>query len=108
MIEHLFIETIEDSVLKASPKLILEGLFSRDILTDMPNKVRFYSFYKKSINCLHSNAKGTIYLKRSIKRGIQNKKEQYLEFYDTCFLNPRFTMIIQEENKKLTVSTLPF
>lgn len=108
MNRRLFITLLEESVVDGSPKLILKSLFLKNILTDMPNKVRFYSFYKKSTNCLHSNAKGSIYVRISIKFNSPFMKEQYLEFYDTCFLNPRFTMIIQEENEKLTVSTLPF
>lgn len=108
MNRRLFITLLEESVVNGSPKLILKSLFLKNILTDMPNKVRFYSFYKKSINCLHSNAKGGIYVRISIKFNSPFMKEEYLDFYDTYFINPRLTMIVQEKNKELTVNILPF
>lgn len=103
-----FISLLRKSVIKGRPKIILQGLIQKSIITDMPNKVRFYLFYKRSVTCLHKNSKGKIYFKYPTELNVQLPKEEYLEFYDTYYTNPRLTMIIQEHNKKLTISTLPF
>lgn len=103
-----FIDTIEKAVIQKNSKTIIYSLLHKDVCTDMPNKIRFYSYFKKSVLCLHRTSKGTIKMTVNAKLGKSKLKIIYLDFYDTYYANPRLTIQINKIKNQLTVFTLPF
>lgn len=103
-----FIHTIEKAVIQKNSTTIIYSLLHKNVYTDMPNKIRFYSFFKKSVLCLHKTSKGIIKMKVNAKLDKSKLKIIHLDFYDTYYTNPRLTIQINKIKNQLKVFTLPF
>lgn len=96
------------SVHKGESKIFLPILLMSCVETDMPNKIRFYCFYKKSLDCFLKNLKGDIsYKEKLIERDISHSYS-LLEFFDSYYTNAQLTIEMTEYDSKIVLSTLPF
>ena len=112
MKEILTIEKIKFELIKScvnyDTRSFIPFLLSENVFTGMPNKIRFYSFYKKMVNSTEQNSKGKLIFK--IKTILRKKNEwrYYLEFYDEFYRNPKLTFEITESEKIFFLNTMPF
>lgn len=95
------------SCLKINPSLFLQFLKNKNLKTDMPNKLRFYSFFKHMVDCLNCNSNKKLYHKWTKIRWMKENKLA-LQIFDTVHKYPRLTFIIEKQNDKLYIETLPF
>ena len=67
MKQTLSIEKIKRELIKScveiNPKSFIPYLLANNVSTGMPNKTRFYRFFKEMVVCLKENSKGNLYFK---------------------------------------------
>ena len=97
---------IIESCLTINPSIFIPYLMDKMVLTNMPNKTRFYSFYKHMINCLNCNSNKILHYKWERINWGGNKLS--LVIYDSIHKYPRLTFVIEKINGKLYIETLPF
>jgi hypothetical protein len=97
---------IIESCLTINPSIFIPYLMDKMVLTNMPNKTRFYSFYKHMINCLNCNSNKILHYKWERINWGGNKLS--LVIYDSIHKYPRLTFVIEKINGKLHIETLPF
>ena len=98
---------IIETCLGGDSKCFIPYLLDKKVNTGMPNKIRFYLFFKRMLKCSKENSVGNWILK------IENydcKEEKYLayNFYDQVHKYARLTIIVKEDNKKIFFDTMPF
>ena len=97
---------IIESCLTINPSIFIPYLMDKMVLTNMPNKTRFYSFYKYMLNCLNCNSNKILHYKW--ERINWGGKKLSLVIYDSIHKYPRLTFVIEKINGKLYIETLPF
>ena len=97
---------IIESCLTINPSIFIPYLMDKMVLTNMPNKTRFYSFYKHMINCLNCNSNKILHYKWERINWGGNKLS--LVIYDSIHKYPRLTFVIEKINGKLHIETLHF
>lgn len=97
---------IIESCLTINPSIFIPYLMDKMVLTNMPNKTRFYSFYKHMINCLNCNSNKILHYKWERINWGGNKLS--LVIYDSIHKYPRLTFVIEKINGKLHIETIPF
>lgn len=96
------------SCLNYNPKSFIPFLLSENVLTGMPNKIRFYSFLKQMLISTKKNSKGKLIAKIEKKNKNNSQKKYYLNFYDKIHKNSRLTIEIVETKNSIYFDTLPF
>jgi hypothetical protein len=109
MKETSSIEKIKSELIKScinyEPKSFIPFLLSEHVKTGMPNKMRFYNFFKQMLISTEKNSKGI--LKVKLKENGKNEN-YYLNFYDQIHENSRLTFEINENKENIYIDTLPF
>ena len=90
------------------PQQFIPCLLSKNVKTEMPNKTRFYSFYKHMLNCAKQKSEGkwTLRIEKTNWNGGQNTLAY--NFYDEKHLYARLSIMVTEQNEKITLETMPF
>jgi hypothetical protein len=91
-----------------NPKSFIPYLLSPNVFTDMPNKTRFYSFFKMIVNCAAKNAIGNLILKIEQPDWLTDKNIVQYNFYDVIHKYSRISIEIKEDKHKLNIDTQPF
>lgn len=101
-------EKLTETCLNQRPKDFIPFLLSEKVKTEMPNKTRFYSFFKHMLNCAKQKSVGNWTLK--IEQTNWNKEKDTLayNFYDEKHKYARLSIMVTEHNDKLTLETMPF
>lgn len=92
---------------KFRARQILKLLKNKSIITDMPNKLKFYNFLAYMIYCMKKNSKGKISYEWE-KVTLMKKEFNCLNFYDDFHKYPRLSIIVEEKDNKIYLETLPF
>ncbi len=101
------IEALLRACRDGKPIKFLPILFKRSIQTNMPNKLRFYSFFNQMLKCAHKSKRGDLRLKiESIN--YEGGNELCYSFYDNYHKGPRISIIIKKEYNLIKLTTLPF
>ena len=87
-------------------KHFIPFLMSKNVTTGMPNKTKFYQFFKYMINCSKQSSFGKLTYKLEYKN--DNLQEYYLNFYDEYHKYSRLSIKIVETEKTIFIDTLPF
>lgn len=112
---HLYkmeIQKIKDGLVNAcfkqSPKDFIPFLLSKKVETEMPNKTRFYSFFKQMLHCAKQKSEGKWTLR--IEKTNWNKEKNTLayNFYDEKHKYARLSIMLSEQNDKIILETMPF
>jgi len=106
------IDIIKNQLIKScveyDVKTFIPFLLSKNVLTGMPNKVRFYRFLKRMLICTKENSKGQLVARIENQEQNINRKKYYLNFYDTIHKYSRLTIEIEETENSIYLDTLPF
>jgi len=99
-------ENLVECCLNGNAKDFIPSLLSEKVKTEMPNKTRFYSFFKHMLNCakLKSTGKWTL----TIEETNWNKDTLAYNFYDEKHRYARVSIMVTEQNNKITLETMPF
>lgn len=101
------IQKLITSCLEINPKIFFSELIKSDVITNMPNKMRFYIFFKYMIECLDCNSNKKMHYKW--KRIKWMKKDKIsLQIFDDYHKFPRLTFIIERSKTNLYIETSPF
>lgn len=84
MTETTSIEIIKSELIKScvnyDTKSFIPFLLSKNVLTGMPNKMRFYRFFKQMVNCTKISSNGQLTVKVENEKTKNNSKNYYLNF----------------------------
>ena len=76
MTETTSIEIIKSELIKScvnyDTKSFIPFLLSKNVLTGMPNKIRFYRFFKQMVNCTKISSSGQLTVKVENEKTFQN------------------------------------
>ena len=95
-----------DSCLFINPSVFIPYLMEKSVSTNMPNKMRFYSFFKHTVNSLNCCSNKVLNYKWERIEWMGTKI--LLVIYDSIHKYPRLTFVIEKINGKLYIETLPF
>ncbi len=85
----------------------LPYLIRNEVKTNMPNKIRFYSFFSQKLKCAHKSKKGDLELKIE-PIAYEGGNELCYSFYDNFHRGARISIIVKENKKTIKLTTLPF
>ena len=112
MKQTLSIEKIKRELIKScveiNPKSFIPYLLASNVSTGMPNKTRFYRFFKEMVICLKENSKGNLYFKIENEKTCNSENTYFLNFYDEVHLHSRLSIEIRENKQQIYLDTLPF
>lgn len=93
---------------QGNPTSFIPYLLSPKVKTDMPNKMRFYRFFKRMIYCSKNRSFGEWNLR--IEEYIWSEEEDVLayNFYDQVHKIERLTIIVKESNDEIYLEIMPF
>lgn len=101
------LKVLIECCLTINPKKILPTLKNNMFVTNMPNKMRFYSHFKYMLNCLNCNSNKILNYKWT-KIYWMGRPILSLEIYDSIHKYARLTFLIDKKNDKILIETLPF
>lgn len=89
-------------------KEFIPYLLSKRVKTDMPNKIRFYCFFKYMVKCAKQSSIGrwTLRIEKTSWHGGQNTLAY--NFYDEAHKYARLTLMVTEQNQQILIETMPF
>ena len=97
-----------NACVRQSPKDFIPFLLSEKVKTEMPNKTRFYSFFKQMLYSAKLNSIGKWTLKIEQTNWNNGQNTLAYNFYDEKHKYARLSIMITEQNDKLTLETMPF
>lgn len=106
-IEMIRIELIK-SCINYDTKSFIPFLMSENVLTEMPNKMRFYRFFKKMVYCTKQSSEGLLFTKIENEKNNINQRIYNLNFYDKIHKYSRLSFEITECNESISLDILPF
>jgi hypothetical protein len=101
-------KALVESCLNGDAELFINFLNSDLVETNMPNKMRFYRFFKRMVENSQSNTIGGLKLKIEDADWIKKKDSKTYCFYDQMHKYPRLTLIVRETKSKIYIETSPF
>jgi hypothetical protein len=112
MKETSSIETIKSELIKScvnyDTKSFIPFLMSDNVLTGMPNKTRFYRFFKQMVNCTKQSSEGQLTFRIENEKTNINQRDYYLNFYDKIHKYSRLSIEVKETKENIYLDTLPF
>lgn len=102
------INGLVSACVRQSPKDFIPFLLSEKVETEMPNKTRFYSFFKQMLVCAKQKSVGNWTLKIEQTNWNKGKDTLAYNFYDEKHKYARLSIMVTEKNDKLTLETMPF
>tara|TARA_R110002049_G_scaffold28213_6_gene97160 strand:- start:1674 stop:2012 length:339 start_codon:yes stop_codon:yes gene_type:complete len=106
------IEKIKNELIKScvnyDTKAFIPFLLSKNVQTGMPNKMRFYHFFKEMVNCTKQNSVGHLTFRIEHEKTKNNQRNYYLNFYDKIHKYSRLSIEVRETKDNIYLDTLPF
>lgn len=106
-IEKIKTELI-NSCVNYDTKSFIPFLMSKNVLTGMPNKTRFYSFFKYMVSCTKQCSEGQLTFRIEHEKITDNQRNYYLNFYDKIHKYSRLSIEVRETKENIYLDTLPF
>lgn len=99
---------LKKSCIDNNPKDFIPYLVSKKVKVNMPNKTRFYTFFKYMINCAKQNTIGKWTLKIENTSWNNGKETLAYNFYDEKHKYARLSLMITENKDEILIETMPF
>jgi len=106
-IEKIKAELI-NSCVNYNTKSFIPFLMSKNVLTGIPNKTRFYRFLKYMVSCTKQCSEGQLTFKIEHEKITDNQRNYYLNFYDKIHKYSRLSIEVRETKENIYLDTLPF
>lgn len=104
----LILEKLIQSCLCGDATLFLPYLLKPNVHSNMPNKVRFYLFFKHMLKCSKAISQGPWKLEITTSSWSNNSDAQLLSFYDSTNKSSRLNIEVINFGDALVIETLPF
>jgi hypothetical protein len=105
---EIILNALKDACLNFNPNLFKPYLLSEKVVTDMPDKNRFYSFFKHMLFSAKNNSIGQLSLKIEKPNGEKDKTIEYYNLYDSVHKHTRLSIMVKESAKEIYFDTMPF
>ncbi len=103
-----FLTALKTACINGDPRIIIPYILSDKILTCMPNKTRFYKFFKYRLNDAKQNSIGNWTLKIEKTEFIDSDDSMAYKFYDERHKYARLCIIVSKCNDQIRLLTMPF
>lgn len=97
-----------ESCLNFNPSHFIPYLMSTKVITDMPNKVRCYRFFKMMLLCAKKDSIGKLIFRIEKYNWEEDKSVVYYNLYDSKHKYSRLSIRIKESDDKIHLRTMPF
>ncbi|PJX22781.1 hypothetical protein CAP47_07075 [Psychroflexus sp. S27] len=97
-----------EACLNGDAELFIDFLQSDLVETNMPNKMRFYRFFKRMIKDSQENTIGGLNLRIEDADWLEKDGRQIYCSYDQMHKYPRLTLIVKETTNRIYIETMPF
>ncbi|WP_310993760.1 hypothetical protein [Aequorivita marina] len=97
-----------ESCLNFNPSYFIPHLLSKKVITDWPNKVSFYIFYKYMLLCAKENSVGQLTFKIEKPKWEKDKLIEYYNLYDSKHKHSRLSIVVKKFDEKIFLDTMPF
>lgn len=97
-----------ESCLNFNPIHFIPLLLSKKVITDMPNKIRFYKFYKRILLCAKENSVGQLTFRIEKPNWEMDKSIEYYNLYDSIHKYSRISIIVKITDDNIYLNTMPF
>ena len=96
------------SCIHNNPESFLPFLMSQEVETEAPNKKDFYQFFKGMLNHAHESSEGELLLKIEQPTLDTDKEVLNYNFYNNTHKYPLLSIIVKENNKRISLGVMPF
>lgn len=97
-----------ESCINNKAKSFIPYLIRNEVITGMPNKIRFYIFFKRMVENAGKSSEGPLILKIEQPEWIIDSKIAHYNFYDAIHTYSRLTIEVKETKNYIYLNTLPF
>lgn len=97
-----------EACLNGDSELFINCLNSNLVETNMPNKMRFYRFFKRMVENSQQNSIGGLTLRIENADWKKEKGYQAYNFYDQMHKYARLSLLIKEKESGIYIETMPF
>ena len=97
-----------ESCISGTSKTFIPFLLSPIVKTKMPNKAKFYIFYKYMLDCAKNDSAKPWTLKIEKTTWISKENAFAYNFYDKKYKYPRLTVVLFEKNKYIHLDLYHF
>lgn len=97
-----------ESCLNFNPIHFIPFLLSEKVISDSPNKVRFYRSFKYLLLCAKEESVGQLSFKVEKPNWAKDKSIEYYNLYDSVHKYSRFTILVKQTEGKIHLEPMPF
>jgi|SRR5690554_4611230 len=83
-------------------------LMAKNVVTEFPNKVRFYRYFKYMLNCAKCSTVGLLSLRKEKYNWEEDKEMRYYNFYDEIHKGSRLSFRYKVSNNLIFIDIMPF
>lgn len=106
------IEEIKINLISAcinyNPKSFIPYLLSSNVKTSMPNKMRFYWYFKYIVKCAQEESVGELYLRKEQPKWRSSEEVVQYNFYDQFHKYSRISIEVIERESTILMEVMPF
>lgn len=102
------LDELIETCLNFNPIHFIPYLLSKNVSTDMPNKVRCYRFFKMMLLCAKQDSVGKLTFRIEKYNWEDDKSVEYYNLYDSKHKYSRLSIRVKESKDKIHLSTMPF
>lgn len=91
-----------------NPKSFIPYLLSSNVVTAMPNKMRFFRFFEMIVISANKESDGKLQLKKEQPECRSSKEVVQYNFYDSRHEHARISIEVIENDDTISIDVLPF
>ena len=106
--KEIILNKLIESCLSFDAKLFKPYLQSEIVITDMPDKKSFYSFFKKMLITAKSNSVEPMTFKIEMPDWEEEENMKHYNLYDSVHKHSRLSLKVRESENSIYIETMPF
>ena len=106
--KEIILNKLIESCLSFDAKLFKPYLQSEIVITDAPDKKRFYSFFKKMLLTAQSNSIKPMSFKIEMPDWEEEENMKHYNLYDSVHKHSRLSLKVRESENSIYIETMPF
>lgn len=106
--KEIILNKLIESCLSFDAKLFKSYLQSEIVITDAPDKKKFYWFFKKMLITAKSNSIEPMSFKIEIPHWEDEENMKHYNLYDSVHKHSRLSLRVRESENSVYIETMPF
>ena len=106
--KEIILNKLIESCITFDAKLFKPYLQSEIVITDMPDKKSFYSFFKKMLITAKSNSVEPMTFKIEMPDWEEEENMKHYNLYDSVHKHSRLSLKVRESENSIYIETMPF